>query len=125
MSRAVRFVIPGRPVPAARPMVTKKGVFYPKRYQDWLKAAKVYARQAWLGKEPLTGPVVVDIELYGSRRNADLDNLVKGVLDALQGTVVSDDKQVEALQVWRAKTKGYPRTNVTVVCGSRVGAGHG
>ena len=76
-------------------------MFYPRRYQDWLDAAKVYARQAWLAEEPLSGQVEVYADFAGARSNADIDNLTKGVLDAISGIIIQDDKQVAVLEVYR------------------------
>lgn len=114
----VRITIPGRPVPASRPKVTKNGTYYPQRYRDWLDTAKVYARQAWLGKEPLTGPVMVGVVFAGARSNADTDNLLKGVLDALTGTIIRDDRQVTRTTTervaWRYTAFGEPGTHVVL-----------
>lgn len=93
--------IPGRPVPAARPRVTKNGTYYPERYQEWLAVAKTYTRQAWLGKAPMSGRVEVTAVFTGAHGAADIDNLIKGALDALQGIVIVNDKQVTELQVVR------------------------
>lgn len=99
----VRFTIPGRPVPAARPRVTRNGTYYPRRYQTWLDSAKVYARQAWLGKAPLEGDVEVHAAFYGARDTADIDNLTKGALDAISGSIINDDKQVAVLRLVRSR----------------------
>jgi len=116
------FVIPGRPVPAARPRVTSRGVYYNKRYRDWLDAAKVYARQWALGLPLIEGPVTLSVDFYGAR-NADSDNLLKGVMDALTGTVIKDDSQISEIVVKRwPVSKGDesfcrqdPRTEVRIL----------
>jgi Holliday junction resolvase RusA-like endonuclease len=79
-----------------------------------LDGAKVYARQAWLGKEALNGYVEVEASFYGARANADADNLIKGVLDALSGTVIADDRQAVKVCGWRHADAGLPRTVVSV-----------
>jgi Holliday junction resolvase RusA-like endonuclease len=99
---SVRFTIPGKPVPCPRARVAfRKKAYYPKRYQDWLATAKTYARQAWLGKPLIEGRVLLSVEFYGARKNADSDNLLKGVMDALTGTVIVDDSQIAHVAVDR------------------------
>lgn len=41
-------------------------------------------------------------------RSGDTDNRLKPLLDALQGTVYSDDDQVGAILIWRNDTKQRP-----------------
>lgn len=108
----MRLVIPGRPVPAARPRVVKGHAYYPKRYADWLLAA------GWIvhgqASERFDGPVrvsvvigergiVVEVAPSGVVRprglRADLDNIAKAILDALQaGGVLANDSQVTVIE---------------------------
>lgn len=107
----MRLVIPGRPVPASRPRVTKGHAYYPRRYADWLSQASWQVRAS--GKR-VDGPVKVvlrfrrdsvEVEvLPGDARPsgvvADIDNLAKAALDALvAGGVLGDDSQVTGLEV--------------------------
>jgi Holliday junction resolvase RusA-like endonuclease len=52
------------------------------------------------GIRPLSGPVELKLELYPpDRRRRDLDNVLKGLLDALQhGGLYHDDSQVVRLE---------------------------
>jgi len=100
-----------------------KKAYYPQRYQDWLAAAKTYARQWALGLPLIEGPVTLSVDFYGARANADTDNLLKGVMDALTGTVIVDDSQIGEIVVKRwPVSKGDesfcrqdPRTEVRVM----------
>jgi Holliday junction resolvase RusA-like endonuclease len=109
----MRLVIPGRPVPASRPRVTKGHAYYPKRYADWLEAAAWQARSRC---KPVDGAVAVsvvvrrdsiEVEIVPSKvqrpsgLRGDLDNYgAKAVLDALQkGGVLVNDSQVTELTV--------------------------
>lgn len=107
----MRLVIPGRPVPASRPRVSKGHAYYSKRYQEWKEQA------AWqvcaVGKR-IDGAVKVtvvvrrdsieiDVSPSAVQRptgvRGDLDNLLKAVLDALvAGGMLADDSQVVELE---------------------------
>ena len=60
-------------------------------------------------------PLSVTIEVAGMRANSDLDNLAKGILDALQdaGVIASDDRRTVRELIVRVIT-GEPRTVVTI-----------
>lgn len=52
--------------------------------------------------------IALNVFFYGARPNADLDNLLKSVFDALSGVVIDDDIQVRS--VWAVRRKGTKRT---------------
>lgn len=110
----IKVVIPGEPKGKARPrMSTKTGRAYtPKEtvnYENWVKLC--YQDQ---GKEYLEGQINASIVAYYSipkstskkkmalmlngelrpTKKPDLDNIVKGVLDSLNGIAYKDDSQV-------------------------------
>lgn len=64
---------------------------------------------------PITGPVAVFIDVYRPRRRGDLDNVLKAVLDALNGIAYRDDEQVEQINANRYEDKRAPRIEVSVV----------
>ena len=91
------------PVPFSRPRFGKsKQVFDSPRYSAFKKALGYQARTAMRGKEILTGAVKMKITFYkrrkiSSRQFGDVDNLMKAVLDALNGVCYVDDSQVTEL----------------------------
>lgn len=106
----MRLVIPGKPVPAARPRIAHGHAYYPRRYQEWREQAAWQIRAT--GKR-VEGPVRVVLRflpdsasievLPGPERpdglRFDLDNGVKACLDALvAGGVLADDRQVTVLE---------------------------
>lgn len=115
----IEFVVPGRPVPMARPRVTARGTYTPKRCRDYKEAVALAAKTAMNGREPLTGAIIVKMcfrfSLPKSWSKAkrqewengkvhflsrpDIDNLYKSVTDALIGIVYKDDSQIVAAQV--------------------------
>ena len=67
-------------------------------YKRWSRKAGWEVKLGRNGHETLTGPVAVSISLRRPRSNADLDNRVKPVVDALQaGGAIANDKQVETI----------------------------
>lgn len=109
----VRFVVPGRCVPCPRPRATRgRGAYYPRRYTDWLEGAQVVALAA-CGRPLWDGPVRLNAVFNGARPNADIDNLLKSVLDAIQGIVIVDDKQV--VEIWALKREWQEQETEIVV----------
>ena len=88
-------VLDGEPVPNARARRGRDGRFYTPAataaYRERVRQAWMIAGRPCLGLEPLA----VSATFYrASRRRADLDNLLKGLLDALNGLAWDDDAQV-------------------------------
>ncbi len=109
----VKYWLDLTPVPAARPRVTKRGTYYPKKYEEFRKVSKSIV-DAWPDNIPHEGPISVLVETiiakpkkpskdYPSR--SDVDNYAKGPLDALvkSGKVWGDDRQIVSLFI----TKRY------------------
>ena len=71
---------------------------------------------AWAAKahvpEPLAGPVGVTVS-FGLRGKGDIDNLLKSVLDALNGVGYYDDSQVTFLQA-ELRRGGDEYTTITI-----------
>ena len=121
----ISFTVPGRPVPMARPRVTSRGTYTPKRCRNYKTAVALAAKTAMKGKKPLTGAVMVDLKIAFavpkswskakqkaalglesrpiSRNSGDADNHAKAIMDACTGIVWEDDSQVVNLHV----TKWY------------------
>ena len=78
--------------------------------RNWKQHAAWAARSA--GMRPLSGPVAVDVTLHpkmrkngtASKARLDLDNVLKGALDCLNGVAFVDDRQVVRI----AAKIGYP-----------------
>jgi crossover junction endodeoxyribonuclease RusA len=93
---SIAVVIPGRPVPLQRSRTRSGRHYLPARsraYRELVRATWLEAGRPTLGDTPLT----VSLRFYGARANADLDNLVKAILDALNELAFADDKQLTCL----------------------------
>ena len=119
----INFTVPGTPVGKARPRVTRSGrVYTPESTAQAEQAIRQAAQQAMHGLEPMEGPLVatlafiMPIPTSWSKRHRDdaltgvmahtsrpdLDNLIKTVLDALNGIAYTDDKQIVRLGATKA-----------------------
>jgi Holliday junction resolvase RusA-like endonuclease len=136
VSAAIYFVVPGQPVGKGRPRASSRGGFV-RMYTDskttsYEAVISKQARHAMGQWEVLTTPISMRvIAFYGipvswSKRKQqqaisgqlipgkpDLDNVAKAVLDALNGVIYLDDKQVVRL-VAEKKYSFDPRVEVYV-----------
>ena len=119
----ISFVVPGVPVGKGRPRFAKRGNFVstytPEKTASYENLVKVLAMQAMKGTQPLPYPVrvVIDVAIcppasWSKKKRAqalnqliqptgkpDIDNVAKGILDAMNGVAYLDDKQVISLTI--------------------------
>ena len=135
MTFQVIFSVYGQPVPKKRPRVTRYGHAYtPKESLAYETEVALMAKSAMCSSEPLETPVAAYIYinysvpqsypkkrreacLSGSERPTgqnlgDIDNVAKQILDACNGIVYKDDRQVVSLHV----TKRYDTIASVHVC---------
>ena len=110
----IELTVPGEAVPQARPRVTRCGTYDPPKCRVYKQKVGLVAKTAMRGKEPLRGPVKMSIIVYRGipkswtkkkklsamtggvypTTKPDIDNLLKGIMDALKGICWGDDAQV-------------------------------
>lgn len=134
----VEFVIPGAPVGKGRPRFAKRGNFVttytPEKTASYENLVKLKAEEAMAGRPVIDGPVQVFVWLWVSppaswsqkkQRAAlehqtfptskpDIDNVIKGIFDAMNEIVWKDDKQVVNLSVFKRYGESA-RARVTVM----------
>jgi Holliday junction resolvase RusA-like endonuclease len=99
-SQPIIFLVDGEPKPKQSYRAVKGGGYTDPRVKAWQQTVAIRAREAMQGREPLTGPVSMRVVfVLGNRRRVDLDNLNKGVSDAMNGIVFVDDTQVVSLHL--------------------------
>lgn len=113
----LHLVIPGRPVPKARHQVRlyrgRVITYTPPKTREFEKAVRVYALKYRVKKQE--GDLAVVATFYTSGPG-DVDNLLKSLLDGLNGVAWEDDKQVKAvLAVKKNCSRGEERTEVTIM----------
>lgn len=60
------------------------------------------------------GDVIVRLDFYRPRKSGDLDNRIKILLDALQGSAYMDDRQIVEIHARRFEDKKNPRVEVRI-----------
>lgn len=113
---SVVFTFEGEPASKERPRFNPKtGHAYTpaKTRQMEARIAEIYLFE--VGQKFL-GPIEMKIYFYlGTRRQRDIDNMAKLVMDSLNGVAYDDDKQVYALTVVKGYTvKERARTSVQI-----------
>lgn len=106
------FAICGRIVPYTR--MTQRSKWrnaQAKRYLDWKERARMqlkpqmYTRRILPKHAPLS--VTIRISQAHNLRTSDLDNNVKAILDAAQGIVFADDRDINELHAFRELGSGW------------------
>jgi Holliday junction resolvase RusA-like endonuclease len=114
----ISFVIPGAAVGKGRPRATTRGKFVsmytPEKTASYENLVKIKAQEAMAGNPPTDCACLVNIDIFvsvpasfskktakealdGTRyptTKPDIDNVIKGIFDAMNGIVFRDDKQV-------------------------------
>lgn len=128
------FNIPGVPVGKARPRVTRTGHAYtPEKtvlYENWVKECFLNQCPEWkAGDQECRVVIVAEFSVPKSiskkkrddmlrhainpTKKPDLDNIVKSVLDALNGIAYTDDSHVTSLHIKKIYSDD-PKVTVTI-----------
>ena len=89
----VRFTVSGRPIPLERHRASRGRAYLPKRsavYRELVQGCWLEAGRPSLGGAAFA----LSARFYGAHGSADLDNLVKACLDALNRLAFTDDRQL-------------------------------
>lgn len=85
--------------------------FTSKRGEIFKKAvAEIVANRA-----VLQGELIITIRLFRPKKQGDIDNYPKAILDSLKGFCFVDDKQICELHVYRFDDKKNPRVEVKIL----------
>lgn len=113
-----RLTVPGEPVPKARPRVD------PRTMRIYTPATTVKAEHnlGWRFKQAYPGIEPDAVTRFGVRvifhchweGSGDVDNKIKTVLDALQGVVYANDKQVDEIHALIVHRAIQPRTEIEI-----------
>lgn len=108
------FVVPGAPVPCGRPRLSLDGHAYmPERTRRYERAVHSFARAAFAS--PFQGPVRLIAVFYcHNKQRRDVDNLLKSVMDGINGVAFEDDSQVVSQTAVKLLDRVSPRAVVGV-----------
>jgi crossover junction endodeoxyribonuclease RusA len=110
---SISFTVEGEPVAKERPRtMTDTGgrtrTITPSKTLEHEAAIGWAFKAKYPGHEPWTGDVRLVVEFHTRSKSKDLDNMLKTVMDALNGVVWADDRQiwhitaeVKRLQAWQ------------------------
>lgn len=107
--------IPGAPLPGSRPRVTSRGTYDPQKKE---KTATKWLLRSQYSDSPSSSPLILDIQFhlpipksYSKKKQAaaasgelhhtskpDIDNLLKYILDSMNGIIFTDDSHIFMLQ---------------------------
>jgi len=106
----LHFTVRGQPIPKARPVVANRRAFTPSKTVAWEQQVAWAARELMRDQPPLTDDLTVQLVFYRKgKRRADIDNLSKSILDAMNGIIFNDDRQIVQLTAavfYRSTTPG-------------------
>lgn len=132
----IRFEVPGEPKAQGRPRAVRVGngirMYDPKGSAEYKRLVSLYAKRV-APREPLTGPLEVEIEVYRSIPKSlpkykrakieagelfpvtkpDVDNYGKTPLDALNKLIWKDDSQIHRLTIAKYYSD-RPRLEITI-----------
>lgn len=112
----MKIIINKEPIACPRPRVSKFGVYYPKKYQDYKDYLKYYLTSLNLNKfedKSLFLNIVFNIQIPNSFskkkklelngtyviKKPDIDNYLKSVMDAMNSIVYKDDSQIASISI--------------------------
>jgi Holliday junction resolvase RusA-like endonuclease len=119
----LRFIVPGPPVPAARPRVVRRGLgrahaFTPARteaYEQRVGVAALQAMAAIRWRVGDAGPFGLRLDFYREANRGDLDNYTKAAADGItRARVWDDDRHVHELAARMFVDRARPRTEVLI-----------
>ena len=114
----VSVIVPGNPVPKGRPRLGRNGHTYtPKRTVAAENKIAWTVKAGRGGGEPDTAAYVIEARFYERRQvgqEADGDNCLKTISDALNQIVWIDDTQVVEAHYWIERGASRPRTELAI-----------
>ena len=117
----------GKPIAAARPRIGRRGVYDPQSKAKRIDRERI--REQFADFQPLEGPLQLSIEFFFAlpqatpkkyryiqyhTKKSDIDNLVKHILDSMNGVVFQDDAQASILMAAKYYSPGNPYTSIEI-----------
>lgn len=107
--------IDGDPVIQERPRKARHSHFYdPSARKKQVLGLAMLAARTQLKRPVCTGPIAIGALFYTSGKRGDLDNMIKALLDAGNGILWDDDKQVISIEAHVYRDAESPRTELSI-----------
>lgn len=91
------------------------GVRLSKEGENWKQIIGWEARRQYKGAMTSKRLSVHLYLHFKDNRRIDIDNQSKAILDALQGIVYEDDRQVDELHIYRRQDPANPRVEISII----------
>jgi len=118
MENTINFKVTGKPVSKSNSYrIGNKRMYKTKACVAWEKKVSEEALTAMRKAEAVMadGPVEMEVKVvFPDNRRRDLDNVLKSILDAMNGIVYKDDCQVQKLILSKTVEAGYPRVELHI-----------
>lgn len=125
----IDLVIYGKPIGKARPRfgrnkhTGKVVTFTPQKTKHYEQEIATTAQCAMFGKTLMEGPLKVEIKAFFFHKSKegfhvsrpDMDNIIKAVLDGLNGVVFKDDASVAVVSAFKSYVNSEEQERVEVV----------
>ena len=118
----MKITIEGDPHPMARPRVVNGHVYYLSRDIEWREIIRLNCLKAMASqnRKQYEGPLEVRVKFYrklnpSSKQFGDVDNLLKGLFDGMNGIIFADDSQIVKVVAEKYQDKEKPRAEVEVM----------
>lgn len=99
-----KFTVHGRATPWKPSRVTSRGTYKPRAVRDWQAQVRSVCQASMTGRPAYSGPVRIVVEIrHTSGIVGDWDNLAKSVIDATQGSAITNDRQILAANVTKLR----------------------
>ena len=113
----MKITIMGDPHPMARPRVVSGHVYYLSRDVEWRELIRWTCVKAMARCEPYDCALKVKVKFYRklnptTRQYGDIDNLLKGLFDGMNGIIFKDDSQIVSVIAEKYRDKENPRCEV-------------
>lgn len=100
-------------------------VIMPREYMEWKKDIKNFLQsnipELYSRKTTLYGPARLSVLVSYNNTRADVDNAAGGLMDAFNGVVWDDDRQVMELHVYKHTRKEIPMNFYCIVSPMKLG----
>ena len=105
----IELTIQGEPIAMMRPRLGREHTYNP---QKDLKVRMKWEISVLWPYPKILGDLGINLIFQVSNKNKDLDNMVKFILDAMEGIVFKNDRQVS--EIYARKEAGEPCTLIEV-----------